>query len=259
MVRDAAAVAGRAVAVLQDLQGPKIRTGLLAGGGPVQLVAGATFSITTEEVIGDAGRVSTTYEALPRDIRPGDRILLSDGAISLRAIRTSETEVLTEVVYGGSLSERQGINLPGIDLSIRGVTEKDLADLRFGFATGSRHRCDLVRANRRRGAAGQTADRGGWSRYTGDREAREARSDRCARRDHRSRRWRDGGARRSRRGGWRRRRSRWRRSGSSRRRTGAQSRSSPRPRCSNRWSAVRGRHAPKPAMSPMRSSMAATR
>ncbi|TDI22073.1 MAG: pyruvate kinase, partial [Acidobacteria bacterium] len=133
MVREAATAAGRAVAVLQDLQGPKIRTGLLAGGRPVQLVAGATFSITTEEVIGDAARVSTTYEALPRDIRPGDRILLSDGAISLRVIRASETEVTTEVVDGGSLSERQGINLPGIDISIRGVTDKDLADLSFGL------------------------------------------------------------------------------------------------------------------------------
>ena len=133
MVRDAAAAAGRAVAVLQDLQGPKIRTGLLAGGRPVQLVAGATFSITTKEVLGDDARISTTYEALPRDIRPGDRILLSDGAISLRAIRASETEVTTEVVDGGSLSERQGINLPGIDISIRGVTKKDRADLRFGL------------------------------------------------------------------------------------------------------------------------------
>ena len=133
MVRDAATAAGRAVAVLQDLQGPKIRTGLLAGGSPVQLVAGATFAITTDAVVGDAARVSTTYEALPRDIRPGDRILLSDGAISLRVIRATETEVTTEVVYGGSLSERQGINLPGIDISIRGVTDKDLADLRFGL------------------------------------------------------------------------------------------------------------------------------
>lgn len=109
MVRDAATAAGCAVAVLQDLQGPKIRTGLLARGGPVQLVAGATFSITTAAVVGDAARVSTTYEALPRDIRPGDRILLSDGAVSLRVIRATETEVATEVVYGGSLSERQGI------------------------------------------------------------------------------------------------------------------------------------------------------
>jgi len=133
MVRDAATAAGRAVAVLQDLQGPKIRTGLLAGGRPVQLVAGAMFSITTEEVVGDAAGVSTTYEALPRDIRPGDRILLADGAISLRTVRTSETEVTTEVVDSGTLSERQGINLPGIDISSRGVTDKDLADLRFGL------------------------------------------------------------------------------------------------------------------------------
>ena len=129
MVREAAVAAGRAVAVMQDLQGPKIRTGRLAGGRPVQLVAGAPFSITTKEVIGDGARVSTTYEGLPRDIRPGDRILLSDGAISLRAIRASETEVITEVVHGGSLGERQGINLPGVDISIRGVTDKDLADL----------------------------------------------------------------------------------------------------------------------------------
>ena len=136
MVRDAATAAGRAVAVMQDLQGPKIRTGPLAGHRPVQLVAGATFSITTEEVIGDAARVSTTYSALPRDVRPGDRILLSDGAISLRVVHTSATEVTTEVVHGGALAERQGVNLPGVDISIRGVTDKDLADLRFGLQQG---------------------------------------------------------------------------------------------------------------------------
>ena len=135
-VRDAAAAAGRSIAILQDLQGPKIRTGPLEGGGPVELRTGSTFTLTTESVPGCAERVSTTYAALASDVEPGDRILLSDGAISLRAVRTTDTEVVTEVVYGGTLEERQGINLPGVDISVRGVTDKDIEDLQFGLRCG---------------------------------------------------------------------------------------------------------------------------
>ena len=133
-VRSAAAQAGRPIAILQDLQGPKIRTGALAAGEPVELTAGTPFTLTIQEIPGTASRVSTSYQALAHDVEPGDRILLSDGAIELRVINTSETDVDTEVVYGGVLKERQGINLPGVNVSAKGVTEKDIRDLEFGLS-----------------------------------------------------------------------------------------------------------------------------
>jgi pyruvate kinase len=136
IVRAAADAAGRSVAVLQDLQGPKIRTGTLEGGTPVELIAGETFTITTQACAGNAQRVETNYAALPDDLTPGDRVLLSDGAIALSVVRSGGTEVVTEVVHGGFLSERQGINLPGVDVSIRGVTDKDFRDLEFGLQIG---------------------------------------------------------------------------------------------------------------------------
>ncbi|WP_322512632.1 pyruvate kinase [Chloroflexus sp.] len=136
MVRRAAAEAGRHVAILQDLQGPKIRTGPLANGQPVELVAGQRFVITTEPIIGDANRVSTTYRALPLDVRPRDRILLSDGLIELVVTGRTDTEVETEVVHGGRLREHQGINLPGVRVSAPAATEKDYIDLAFGLEQG---------------------------------------------------------------------------------------------------------------------------
>ncbi len=123
----------RPVAILQDLQGPKIRTGRLAD-GPVALQAGQSFTITTEEVIGDASRVSTTYETLPRDVEAGDEILLLDGLLRLVVRRIEGTGVECEVLDGGSLRERAGINLPGADLSVPSMTEKDREDLEFGIA-----------------------------------------------------------------------------------------------------------------------------
>lgn len=124
---------GRPVAILQDLQGPKIRTGQHAD-GPVRLEAGQTFTITTEEVVGDAQRVSTTYEPLPRDVKEGDEILLSDGLLRLVVRRVQGVEVECEVVNGGVLRERAGINLPGVELSVPSMTEKDREDLAFGIA-----------------------------------------------------------------------------------------------------------------------------
>ena len=137
MLREAADRLGRPLAILQDLQGPKIRTGQLMNGKPVRLEPGALFTITTDErVVGTAERVSTTYDALPRDVRAGDRILLSDGLIELRVLETSDTEVRTEVVFGGDLREYQGINLPGVQVSAPALTEKDIEDLEFGLAQG---------------------------------------------------------------------------------------------------------------------------
>jgi pyruvate kinase len=136
VLRDAARQADHPLAILQDLQGPKIRTGKLEGGQPVQLHDGDRFVITTHEVPGTAKQVSTTYAELPRDVEPGDRILLSDGLIELRVIGETDDEVQTEVIHGGELRERQGINLPGVKVSAPSLTEKDIADLEFGLAQG---------------------------------------------------------------------------------------------------------------------------
>jgi pyruvate kinase len=127
---------GRPVAVLQDLQGPKIRTGTLAGGDPVTLRDGAIFRITAEAVEGTAERVSTTYQHLPDDVQAGDRILLDDGRMELRVTAVEGTDVVTTVVHGGALGEHKGINLPGVRVSTPALTEKDLADLAFGITLG---------------------------------------------------------------------------------------------------------------------------
>ncbi len=133
LIRETASRLGRPVAILQDLQGPKIRTGTLVDGKPVLLRPGERFTITTQELVGTAEKVSTTYKALPGDVRPGDRILLSDGLIELRVISSTADEVETEVVYGGDLRQKQGINLPGVQVSAPAVTEKDAIDLVFGL------------------------------------------------------------------------------------------------------------------------------
>ncbi|MCG8348988.1 MAG: pyruvate kinase, partial [Chloroflexales bacterium] len=101
MVRRAAADADRPVAALMDLQGPKIRTGSLKQGQAVKLVAGQSFTITTQNIIGTNQKVNTTYQMLPIDVRKGDRILLSDGRIELQVHSTTDEEVVTEVVHGG--------------------------------------------------------------------------------------------------------------------------------------------------------------
>jgi pyruvate kinase len=127
---------GRSVAVMQDLQGPKIRIGRLVGGGPVMLVPGARLTITTHPLLGTVGRVSTTYEHLPHDVQPGDRVLLNDGLLELRVLATTDDEVETEVVVGGPLGENKGINLPGVRVSAPAITPKDRDDLRFGLEHG---------------------------------------------------------------------------------------------------------------------------
>ncbi len=139
-VRAVAERLGRSIAVLQDLQGPKIRTGSLAGGKPVLLNDGLLFTITTRPLDGDATRVATTYAALPSDVAAGDRVLLSDGAIELRVEGAEGTDVRCRVVHGGVLAEHQGINLPGVAVSAPALTEKDKADLVFGV----RHRVDYI-------------------------------------------------------------------------------------------------------------------
>jgi pyruvate kinase len=127
----------RPIALLQDLSGPKIRTGKLVGGGPVELVDGSRVVITTDETIeGTAERISTTYDPLPRDVSAGDTILLDDGNLELRVIGTRGEEVECEVVHGGPLKANKGMNLPGVKLSTPALTEKDRKDLAFGLAQG---------------------------------------------------------------------------------------------------------------------------
>jgi pyruvate kinase len=119
------------VAVLVDLSGPKIRTGLLKNSQPVRLQAGDLFTITTTEVAGDATMVSTNYPDLARVVPAGARLLLDDGAIELRAESATKTELVLRVLNGGMLGERKGINLPGVPLPIASLTEKDRTDLQW--------------------------------------------------------------------------------------------------------------------------------
>jgi pyruvate kinase len=127
------------IAILADLQGPKIRTGALAGGVPVVLRAGQKFVITTARVLGDSTRVSTVFKPLPREVHRGDRILLSDGLIELRVLQVRNREVVCEVVNGGALGEHKGINLPGVKLRVPALTSKDREDLQFALKHGANY------------------------------------------------------------------------------------------------------------------------
>ncbi|MGA2134975.1 MAG: pyruvate kinase [Bryobacteraceae bacterium] len=125
----------RRAGILLDLQGPKIRLGKFAGGG-CTLETGSSFTITTEPALGDCRRASTTYTNFAADVKPGDRVLLADGAIELRVVDVDGASVRTEVVSGGPIGDHKGINLPGVAVSLPSMTEKDMEDLRFGVAHG---------------------------------------------------------------------------------------------------------------------------
>ena len=132
-LRAAAIEHEKPIALIADLQGPKIRTGPLAGGTPVTLRAGQRFVITTARVPGDENCVSTTFRPLPREVHRGNRILLSDGLIELRVEKVRGQEVICEVVNGGALGQHKGINLPGIQLRVPALTSKDRKDLAFAL------------------------------------------------------------------------------------------------------------------------------
>jgi pyruvate kinase len=137
MLREAAMAMKKPIAILADLQGPKIRTGALAGGGSVLLRTGQRFVITTARVLGDSTRVNTTFQPMPREVKKGDRILLSDGLIELRVEKTNRHEVICQVANGGLLGEHKGINLPGVKLHVPALTDKDKTDLRFALSHGA--------------------------------------------------------------------------------------------------------------------------
>jgi pyruvate kinase len=135
-VRQASKKAGRTVALLQDLSGPKIRTGRLKGGGPLLLKPGDTLDLVVGDFEGDGRRVSTTYADLPKGVHPGDALLLDDGHIQLHVKDVRGNEIHTVVVDGGPLGEHKGINVPGVELPATSLTAKDIADLHFGVRAG---------------------------------------------------------------------------------------------------------------------------
>ncbi|HMW34516.1 MAG TPA: pyruvate kinase [bacterium] len=132
-IRKAAAQVGKQVALLQDLQGPKIRVGIFKN-GPIELHIGEKFTITSRDVDGDQHIVSTTYKELPGDVKVGDDLLLDDGLLRLRVVSKTGTDVVCEVIIGGVLKNNKGINLPGVHVSAPSLTEKDAEDLLFGLA-----------------------------------------------------------------------------------------------------------------------------
>lgn len=148
-LRRAAERERRTVCILQDLQGPKIRTGTLEDHEPVLLKTGSTVTITPQNIPGTAARISTVFPDLAREVSAGVRILLSDGLIELRVKSVRGKNVICQVINGGTLGEHKGINLPGVALSIPALTEKDRKDLEFGL----RHGVDAVALSFVRSAA----------------------------------------------------------------------------------------------------------
>ena len=135
-IRKAATETGKPVGILVDLQGPKIRLGRFAN-DKEHLNQGDTFTITTEDIAGDATICSTTYKGLPGDVKPGDPLLIDDGRIALRAVKVEGPRVVCEVEIGGPISNNKGINLPGVAVNVPALSEKDEDDLRWALKLGA--------------------------------------------------------------------------------------------------------------------------
>ncbi len=136
LVRASAEKAGRAVAILVDLQGPKIRLARFAD-GPHELHRGDIFTITTDDVVGTKERVGTTFKGLPGDCKAGDRILIDDGKVTVEVVEVKGNDVVTKVIQPGFVSNNKGINLPGVAVSVPAMSEKDIEDLRWGLHAGA--------------------------------------------------------------------------------------------------------------------------
>ena len=153
-IRQASEESGRAVAVLVDLQGPKIRLGRFAD-GPHDLAYGDTFTITIEDIEGTKDIASTTYKGLPNDVKKGDPLLIDDGKVTLRVVESDGTRVTTTVEVPGPVSNNKGINLPGVAVNVPALSDKDEADLRWGLRLGAdlialsfvRNASDIVRVH----------------------------------------------------------------------------------------------------------------
>ena len=135
-VRDAAKKAGKAVAILVDLQGPKIRLARFES-GPHDLARGDIFTITTDDIPGTKERVGTTYKGLPGDCKAGDRILIDDGKVTVEVVEVKGNDVITKCIEPGAVSNNKGINLPGVAVSVPAMSEKDADDLRWGLRAGA--------------------------------------------------------------------------------------------------------------------------
>jgi len=135
-IRKAANDSGRAVAVLVDLQGPKIRLGKFEG-GPYELAVGDIFKITTDDILGTKEICGTTYKGLPMDVKPGDFLLIDDGKVKVEVVATDGVLVTTRVIVAGPVSNNKGINLPGVAVNVPALSEKDEADLRWGLRLGT--------------------------------------------------------------------------------------------------------------------------
>ena len=136
LVRAAASAAKVPVAILVDLQGPKIRLARFKD-GPHELARGDIFTITTDEVEGTKERCGTTYKGLAGDCRPGDRILIDDGKVTVEVVEVNGNDVVTKVIQPGFVSNNKGINLPGVAVSVPALSEKDMDDLRWGLRAGA--------------------------------------------------------------------------------------------------------------------------
>ena len=136
LVRSVAAETNQPIAILVDLQGPKIRLARFAN-GPHDLARGDIFTITADEVEGTKERVGTTYKGLPGDCKPGDRILIDDGKVTVEVVEVKGNDVVTKVIEPGTVSNNKGINLPGVAVSVPALSEKDKEDLRWGLAAGA--------------------------------------------------------------------------------------------------------------------------
>lgn len=139
LIRSVSEKTAQPVAILQDLQGPKIRVGEIAGNSII-LKKGKLINITTDPIPGTPEKISTTYKNLAKDVQPGDSILLDDGLLQLKTLSTDGTDVVCEIIEGGELSSHKGINLPGANISEPSLTEKDRADLTFGLE----HQVDFI-------------------------------------------------------------------------------------------------------------------
>ncbi|MBT2494117.1 pyruvate kinase [Microbacterium sp. ISL-59] len=135
-VRRAAEDAGRPVAILVDLQGPKIRLGKFEN-GPYELAKGDIFKITTEDIIGNKDICGTTFKGLPQDVKPGDFLLIDDGKVRVEVVETDGVTVTTKVIVAGAVSNNKGINLPGVAVNVPALSEKDEDDLRWGLRIGA--------------------------------------------------------------------------------------------------------------------------
>jgi pyruvate kinase len=134
-IREASRELNKTVAILLDTKGPEIRTGKLAV-EPIELVQDEYITLTTEEILGDKDRISITYKDLPSDVQPGSTILIDDGLIGLTVVEVEGTEIKCRIVNGGTIKSKKGVNVPGVAISLPGITEKDANDIVFGIEQG---------------------------------------------------------------------------------------------------------------------------